>query len=135
MSVLMLTVFGNPEALDWLDDLVEERDVYFIHNTLEIISDYPSGEKPESWDCRCALAAAEMLAAARGNPPEQFPEEAREWLDAYGLDVDEEVMSLVEKALDRIQLASLLKDELDAAGNSLDWQNCVTGLRRRLGIV
>ncbi|MGH7192679.1 MAG: DUF4259 domain-containing protein [Candidatus Saccharimonadales bacterium] len=96
-----LATFSNEQARDWLDDLVEERDVYFIHNTLEIIADYPSAEKPESWDCCCALAAAEMVAAAAGNPPAEFPMEARDWLEAYGLEIDNEVLALTGKALDR----------------------------------
>ena len=134
MSTWNPTVFNNEEARDWLDDLVDERDIYFIHNTLEIIADYPPEEKPESWDCCCALAAAEMVAAAKGNPPGDFPSEAREWLDAYGLDVDNEVMSLTRKAIDRIQKSSLLKDELEAGGGLGQWQSAVSDLKKRLGL-
>jgi hypothetical protein len=129
-----LPTFANEEALDWLDDLVDERDMYFIHNTLEIIADYPPDEKPEPWDCACALAAAEMVAAAKGHPPVEFPMEAQEWLEAYGLEVDPEVTGLASKALERIASNSLLKDELDASGELPVWHSEVNSLRSRLGI-
>lgn len=134
MSVLSPQIFANEEARDWLFDLFDERDIYFIHNTLEIIVDYPSSEKPESWDSLCALAAAELVAAARGNPSADFPPEARDWLDAYGMEVDNEVTTLARKAIDRVQSDSVLKDELEADGKSAEWQSVIKDLRHRLGL-
>jgi hypothetical protein len=134
MSNWRVATFSNEEACDWLDDLLEERDVYFIHNTLEIIADYPPGEKPESWDCCCALAAAEMVAAARGNPSAEFPMVARDWLEAYGLEIDDEILALAGKALDRVQEDSFLKDEFSESGELAQWQSSVNDLRKRCGI-
>jgi hypothetical protein len=134
VSSWRLPTFENEEARDWLNDLIDERDVYFVHNTLEIIVDYPPGEKPECWDCCCALAAAEMVAAALGKPPADFPEEAQGWLDAYGLDVDNEVISLTIKAIERIGTNSCLKDELTADGDTASWQRNLDDLRKRLGL-
>lgn len=125
--------FGNDEALDWLDDLFDERDIYFIHNTLEIIADFPADDKPEAWDCCCALAAAEIVAAATGKPAAELPQEARDWLDAYAFEADEEAVLLARKATDRVQSDSRLRDAWDKSGKAARWNQCVTDLRTRLG--
>jgi hypothetical protein len=126
--------FGNEQALDWLSDLLDEQDVYFIHNTLEIIADYPGDEGPNIWDCHCALAAAEMVAAARGKPPADFPEAARRWLQSYPLELDEELMGLVQKALDRIELHSELKDSFAEGPGLPEWYELLGDLRNRTGL-
>src|SRR5579884_1746675 len=114
-------MFAKREARDWLNDLLDERDVYFVHNTLEIVIDHPNNEKPDSWDCCCALAAAEIVAAARGKPPDDFPAEAQEWMDAYGFEADKDVIELARKAVERVQASSCLRDEADGNGQTAVW--------------
>jgi hypothetical protein len=132
MSLSTASTFANSEAREWLSDLLEESDVYFIHNTVEIVVDYPAEDTLESWDCCCALAAAEMVAAARGNPPPQFPMEASAWLKTCGFDVDEEVMGLALKAIERIESEATLKAELEDGDQLVGFQGMLTDLRRRL---
>ncbi len=126
--------FGNDEALDWLTDLFDERDVYFIHNTLEIVVDFPLQEKVESWDCCCALAAAEIVAAACGQPSPDLPISVKVWLEAYQFKADEEAVTLARKAVERIQSDSGLKDEWLESSSSQDWLHCLQDLGCRLGI-
>jgi hypothetical protein len=127
-------IFSNEHALDWLTDLLDEQDVYFIHNTLEIIADYPGEERPDTWDCHCALAAAEMVAAARGNPPADLPLVARKWLEKYQLEADEELMTLAQKAVERIESNSELKLLWDESPQGADWYLALSELRQRLGL-
>lgn len=134
MNVWNAETFANREALDWLTDLVEERDVYFIHNTLQIIVDYPDGDKPDSWDCCCAIAAVEMLAACAGKPPTRFPADAREWIEAYGLAPDGEALALADKALQRVAQESCLRDEWQESGEIDRFDAAVSELKNRLGI-
>jgi hypothetical protein len=124
--------FGNNEALDWLNDLIDEHDIYFIHNTLEIIAEFPCGDKPEAWDCCCALAAAEMVAAAKGRPGASTPQEALEWIDAYAFQADEEALELARKAVARIEKDSWLRDEWEESGDSSGWYQALADLRSRL---
>ncbi len=134
MGSLATHSFGNDGALDWLNDLFDEQDPYFIRNTLEIIVDFPPHEKPESWDCCCALAAAEIVAAASGQPSCDLPPQVKEWLDAYDFKADEEALTLARKAVQRIQSDSELKDEWLESSSSQGWYHCLTDLGRRLGI-
>lgn len=124
--------FGNDEALDWLNDLIDEHDIYFIHNTLEIIADFPTDDKPESWDCCCALAAAEMVAAAHGKPGSDMPEEAREWLEAYDFEADDEAMTLARKAVERVERDSWLREAWEESGESAKWYDSLADLKARL---
>jgi Domain of unknown function (DUF4259) len=133
MSAEQMQTFAKREARDWLNDLLDERDIYFVHNTLEIIVDYPADEKPDAWDCCCALAAAEIVAAACGHPPADLPEEAREWMDAYGFEADGDVVDLAKKALERVGSSSALRDEVDSSGQVAAWLKDVDDLRHRIG--
>ena len=126
--------FENSEALDWLSDLLDEDDLYFVHNTLEIIADYPPDEPPDAWDCICALAAAELVAAARGQPSAKFPPIAVEWLEAYGLEADQELMDFSAKAVERVASNSWLKQEWDQSESSQQWYESLDDLKRRLGV-
>jgi hypothetical protein len=126
--------FANEQALDWLTELLDEQDVYFIHNTLEIIADYPGDEAPNIWDCHCALAAAEMVAAAKGNPPAQFPAAARKWLQSNPLELDDELMSFVQKAIERIETHSELKQSWQEGPEVAQWYEAISDLRNRLGL-
>jgi hypothetical protein len=132
MGAWSANCFGNDEALDWLNDLIDEHDIYFIHNTLEIIADLPSTEKPDTWDCVCALAAAEMVAAAHGRPGPELPVEASEWLDAYDFAADEEAMNLARKVVDRVERDSELRDVWEEVGKSADWLASLADLKARL---
>jgi hypothetical protein len=124
--------FGNDEALDWLRDLIDEHDIYFIHNTLEIIVEFPPSEQPDSWDCCCALAAAEMVAAAHGKPGDSLPSEAKEWLDAYDFEADEEAVVLAQKAVDRIERDSELRELWDDSAEKAGWYASLADLKARL---
>lgn len=125
--------FGNDDALDWLGDLVDEQDPDFVMNTLEIVADFPGFEPPEAWDCCCALAAAEMVAAARGAPPAEFPDGAKRWLAATELCVDEELLSIARKAISKVLSQSRLKDLWDESEYKGQWYQEMESLQQRLG--
>ena len=124
--------FGNEQSLDWLADLVEESDPYFIHNTFEIVLECSDVEEPEAWDCNSALAAAEIVAAARGNPPDEFPLGAQKWLIQNPLHLDDELLSLAVKAVRKIETHSELKRLWDANEHRLEWHESIADLKNRL---
>lgn len=125
--------FGNREALDWLSDLVEEGDPFFIHYTLEIIVDYPTQELPEAWDSLCALAAGEVVAAALGKPAVNFPGPGFDWLAGNELSVDAELLQLAVKAVSKVGADSLLKMEFEEDTLQHEFQTNVANLLTRLG--
>jgi radical SAM superfamily enzyme len=76
-----------------------------------------------------ALAAAEVVASAAGEPPDELPDEAREWIETHGVPDD----ALVELAL-RTAHDLCARPDLRAGGGD-EWLRAVRDLRYRLGDV
>ena len=74
-----------------------------------------------------ALAAAEVIASAAGEPPDELPDAARAWIEAHGVPPEE----LVDLALQVAKSVSA-KDELRAEHGD-EWLAAVRDLRFRLG--
>jgi len=124
--------FANDEALDWLCDLIDEDDPFFVHNTLDIIVDYPGDEPPEAWDCSCALAAAEMVAAAKGKPPPEFPKAANVWLERHNIEIDPQLLTSALKAVERVRTNSELQQVWDDSPEKDSWYKSLADLINRL---
>lgn len=94
--------FDNDDALDWLADL-ERNGPAFLEQTLDVKSGSLGLaflgyiDAPEA---SAALAAAEMVAAAQGRPPANWPPQAAQWLAAHRAALNPE--RLRGKALDAI---------------------------------
>jgi Domain of unknown function (DUF4259) len=84
--------------------------------TLEAACDEPADDAVAEQ----AVAAAEIVAAAAGEPPDELPGEAREWVETHG--VPEE--ALVELACRSMKCA---------AARSPAWHERLNDLRYRLG--
>jgi Domain of unknown function (DUF4259) len=86
--------------------------------TLEAACDEPADDAVAEQ----AVAAAEIVAAAAGEPPDELPSEAREWVETHG--VPEE--ALVELAARSMKCV---------ATRSGEWHDRLNDLRYRLGDV
>ena len=69
-----------------------------------------------------AVDAAELVASAAGEPPDELPDEAREWVETHGVPPDD----LVELACSSMKCVAALSD---------DWHDRLNDLRYRLGDV
>jgi len=67
-----------------------------------------------------AVAAAEIVASAAGEPPDELPGDAREWVETHGVPED----SLVELACRSMKCVAARSDE---------WHQRLNDLRYRLG--
>ncbi len=80
MGVWGAKSFENDDALDWVADLDEANDIEPVTKALNYIvngdSDYL--EIPE---CSVAVAAAEIVAALRGFPVSDPPDEVQDWIE------------------------------------------------------
>jgi hypothetical protein len=75
------TAFENDDALDWMSELVEGSDLAPLVAALASVTDeVATGEDIDDSDGSNALAAAEVVAALRGRPAADLPEELSEWL-------------------------------------------------------
>lgn len=132
MSVLETGNFGNDEATDWLFDLEETYGAELLAEAFDVIT---KGEFHEQSDCCIALAAAEIVAAAKGKPAPDFPDDARKWLGNQDTSDLARIKALSKKAIaavKKIQAKSELRDQWEESDEWHSWNMVVEGLLKRL---
>jgi hypothetical protein len=107
-------------AAAWLEKLDPASD----EPVLEVLT--RDGELDETRAAE-ALAAAELIASAGGEAPDDLPPAARAWVERHGVPAEE----LVERAL-RVVRQVAIDEELTAAHDE-EWCAAVRDLRYRLG--
>jgi len=125
--------FDNDDALDWVWELVESKDLSIVSGPLRNAvnqSDYL-----EAPDASMAIAAAEVVAALRGKPSQALPPEVSDWVQKHQIEVSDDLVSTAREAIERVklidssELAQLWSesDELTAA-----WYASLADLQKRL---
>jgi hypothetical protein len=107
-------------AAAWLERLDPESD----EQVLEALA--RDGRLDETHAAE-ALAAAELVASAAGEAPEDLPGLARAWVERHGVPAEE----LIERALRAVRQVAI-DEELEAAHDE-EWCAAVRDLRFRLG--
>lgn len=124
-------VFEDDQACDWLDQLVESGKPALIDKALSFALKAKRG-RLEADEASAALAAAEVLAAARGHRHADLPDDAKEWLATSGYVPTESSLALCVKTVERVRDDSELM-ELWAEGDELPaWKRGISGLLGRL---
>ena len=123
-------VFENDDAGDWVWELEDDNDMSVLHEALAAAVDTPLDEAVEAADASNALAAAEIVAAARGHHGAELPSEAREWIGRNAGLVDARTVALATAAVERVSINSELT-ELWEEAESDEWSLVVSGLLDR----
>jgi Domain of unknown function (DUF4259) len=129
-------IFENDDAMDWALDFQRAPSQRSLREAFEAVvgvEDYLERDQGS-----CALAAAEVLAAARGRSGRDVPRALRDWAAAnQGVAIPELIVQALA-AVDRVtvvessELAELWAET--AKGNDAAmWVASVDDLRRRLG--
>ena len=128
--------FANDDAMDWVADLEETRDLSAVRAALDAVTereapyiDAPLGS--------VAIAAAEVVAALRGRAHTGLPDEVSEWVRVVDGAVDPALVTLAARAVHAVvddPARSELRDLWnEAAGEDLlAWQASVADLQQRL---
>lgn len=140
--------FENDSSLDWVCELELPKSKFFGFvktNPLKYCFS-PVNEvlKAEDWidceDCTLTLASGECIAALRGSPIDDLPEEVVEWVGAVqGLEVSAEEMQRLIEAVKRVrnaeksELRCLWAETQDDGEPDPEWIAAVDDLIRRLG--
>ena len=113
---------AEPAAAEWLAALDPESD----EQVVAALARANDGQLDETVAAR-ALAAAEVVASAAGEAPDDLPQPAREWVERRGVPADE----LLERALHAVREVAI-DDRLREAHDE-HWCAAVRDLRFRLG--
>jgi hypothetical protein len=89
-----------------------------LHRTLQAACERPDDAAVATQ----ARAAAEIVASAAGEPPDELPADAREWVETHGVP-DDELVELAVRAMKCV------------ANASEEWHAQLNDLRYRLGDV
>jgi hypothetical protein len=124
--------FENDDALDLLGEISPETAAEALDQLFQrIVSAGMRGEEIDASDSARALAAAELISAARGHAPDDLPGNAAAIVKALGKPGDEHVenaASAISYVLMRSELVELWAEADDPA----EWNEAVSGLIARL---
>jgi hypothetical protein len=123
--------FENDDSSDWVWELEDDTDASVVTEALSAIVDLDADDYIEAPEACNAIAAAEIVAAARGHQGVELPSEARAWIDRNAQLVDPSLLALAVVAVERISIDSELKELWDDAGNT-EWARLTAELLERL---
>jgi len=112
----------------WL--LAEAKDTSVLSDALEAVV----SEEEICEGCEEALAAAEVVAALRGKPLAELPEEVNAFVKEQGKKPrSAKLVKLAVTAVERIGEESDLKERWEETDDAKDWQVSLKDLLKRLG--
>lgn len=129
-------IFENDDAMDWAVDFERAPSQQTLREAFEAVvgvEDYLERD-PGSY----ALAAAEVLAAARGRPCRDLPPPLRDWAAANQGVATPDLIAQAQGAIDRVMIVESsevaeLWAETAKDADAAAWQANVDDLRHRLG--
>ena len=122
--------FENDDASDWVYDLTESDGPELLTEAFATVEKLDFADAP---DCCIALAAAEVVAAAKGKPSSDLPDEIRTWLENQEhLDRFKKLDKRAAKVAKKVQAKSELRDQWEESDGWHNWQMAVEGLLKRL---
>ena len=125
--------FDNDDALDWVWELSESSDLSVVEEALQsAISTSGYLEAPTG---SIAVAAAEVVAALKGKPRAQLPDEVTSWVASHQLEVDDQLVKAARQAIVHVknsessELAQLWSDSDELLNQ---WHKDLADLAQRL---
>jgi hypothetical protein len=123
------TSFGNDDASDFVYEVEEDGEAAVL-NAFEVIEYLKPDDYLESPDAAVALAAAELVAAASGKPPADFPEGAANVAKVVKADaaLRARATAVVRRIADYSELKELWQESADFSA----WKASLADLLERL---
>lgn len=130
MSATGAKNFENDDAADWVYELTESNGTELLTEAFSTVEQMDFADAP---DCCIALAAAEVVAAAKGKPSSDLPDEIRTWLDDQeNIESFKKLDKRASKVTKKVQAKGELRDTWEESDDWHNWQVAVEGLLKRL---
>lgn len=129
--------FENDEALDFAATITEKKvSVSELYSTIKAIAAIQDKEDsdygPDAYDSTKAIVAIELFAALKGNPSQDFPAFAKNWLAKNSVLKIEDVADQSKKAIHQIKDNSELKELWEESGEFDEWADVLHDLEKRI---
>jgi hypothetical protein len=124
--------FENDDAADWIGDFCDDPNAEEISAALSAIAETDAADYVEAPECSVAIAAAELVAALKGAPNTDLPDEAKKCVSSLNMSADPATIALALKAITRVKSDSELKELWDESGDPDEWYSAVDNLEQRL---
>jgi hypothetical protein len=124
--------FENDDALDWAADLDHASGPQLLASTFRKID--ARAKYIEAPDCSLAVAAAEVVAAARGHPATTMPSEVSAWINRVHPTVSADLLAAARTAVAacRDGRNSELRELWQGSKDAKSWLNDTANLLHRL---
>jgi hypothetical protein len=125
--------FENDDALDWVAELKHASGPQILASTLRQVDS--NGSYIEAPTCSLALAAAEVVAGARGFPSKTLPPEVTAWINRVRPTVSADLLAAARSAVETCrdgknsELRELWQDSEDVKAWLADTANLLTRLK------
>jgi hypothetical protein len=121
--------FENDHASDWSAALMDASDFAAIEEAIERALESQPGRSIDLDDAIEAVAAAEIIASARGQQGASLPSKITQWLAENDYEPTEDLAARAAQAVERISQESELREEWEAKSS---WVKEMSGLAKRL---
>jgi hypothetical protein len=124
--------FENDDAMDWLQEF-EEGAAGAVESAFEAVTSLSDGDYLEAPEASIALAAAELVAAARDGDTSGLPDAVGPVLAKHQASLTEdEMLDSARKAVARVYKESELKELWQDSADFQGWQDGLRNLLSRL---
>ncbi len=122
--------FENDDAGDWVFELEDTKSLDPVKSAFAAVDE--SGDYLESPDASAALAAAEIIAAIRGNPASDLPESVASIIDDLGAAVHGDLAAKAISVVEKVKSGSELRELWEETDDFAEWLSKVDDLLQRL---
>jgi hypothetical protein len=121
--------FENDDALDWVSELAGSSGMAAIEDALELPA--ASADYPDAPECSIAVAAAETVAAMKGKPSDDLPEEVVAFVSTASRP-SQSLIDAAGSAVARVLEKSELRELWEESDDYDSWRASLVDVRRRL---
>tara|TARA_B100000676_G_C17934231_1_gene762646 strand:- start:319 stop:723 length:405 start_codon:yes stop_codon:yes gene_type:complete len=132
MSAWGISNFENDTALDWVNEIVQEKEIHSIKDSIDSFLHDFSVEDTSLMDCLKFLTIAETVAGLIGSPDEDFPEELKDWMETKYIKIEQVTIDKVKKGVKLIMTDSEAKEMYLDSGYFKSWEKAQKNLIKRL---
>lgn len=132
MSAWGISNFENDTALDWVGNIVEQKEVSSISDSVEGFVNGFNSEETSLIECSQFLTIAETVAGLVGSPAEDFPEELNDWIESKYIKIEQSTIDAAIKGVKLVMTDSESKEMYLDSGYFKSWEKAQKDLIKRL---